>query len=100
MKFTIHKDYCFPTGQRREVDRPISKRNASKIVNNIIRDYKPLLPLTWESLTDVELVGTCDTFIEMWLTFPNTMGVTITRIYVDNKFNILQVGSSGNHMFV
>ena len=97
MKFEVSKGKLYPNMQRLYQDKPIDKKRAQKLANNLVREYNNFLPLRWEELTKVELIGEVEGVIDAWLYFGiNT--VAITAIYVSDDMEILQAGTNYGHL--
>ena len=97
IEFHVDKDSLYPNMQRFSQNRPIDKKRARKLANNLVREYNDFLPLRWEELTKVELIGEVEGVIDAWLYFGiNT--VAITAIYVSDDMEILQAGTNYGHL--
>lgn len=93
MKFHVDKDKLFPNEERWRNNRPVSMRKARKLANNLVRDLQHL-PLAWERLTGVQLIGEMwgGGMIKAWLYFEIQI-VHITGICVSEDMEIMQKGT-------
>lgn len=94
MKFTIDVTCFYKNYEMAKRDVCRDKRKAQKIANNVIRELKSDLPLLWESLDNVELVGVSDDFFDVILHFAGSPSpVRVRDVFLDDNLEIVQLGT-------
>jgi hypothetical protein len=83
-KYMLDVQHCFKNYQTMYQKRSYDKRKAGTVASNLIRDFQDL-PLTWDTLTKVELIGVIEEEpIEVNFYF-GTGVVRVTMVVVDKE---------------